>query len=155
MWIGSGATLAACSAINHTLKTFPVLSGATYVAFLTELTGLIRGNYELISISEFLRLVCFLIGTSSGLKDKLFFYLVDNMNVATWLKWRRPGPGWRNIPPRFLNRLECEYNSQIAPVYISTRNNQLRDEFPILSAPEAVALGISKGYTSADVEAVA
>ena len=77
------------------------------------------------------------------------------MTVITWLKWRRPGNRVVKYFVRALNRLGCEYDLQLAPVYISARNNRLQDEFPMLNITDAKWLGVSKGYTSADVDEIA
>ena len=77
------------------------------------------------------------------------------MNGVQWLKWLFPGKRAAKYFVRILNRLKNEYSFQIAPVYDSSRNNKLQDDLSRLSTPEAVKLGISKVYTSADVGEIA
>ena len=57
--VSADATLQSCSDVDHTLRLFSACNVETYVSFLADLTGLCRGHYELISISEFLSQVCF------------------------------------------------------------------------------------------------
>ena len=73
------------------------------------------------------------------------------MNVATWLKWRRPGNRVAKYFISALNRLGREYDSQLAPVYISTRRNSLQGEQSRLNIVEARGVGTSEGYTSVDL----
>ena len=125
VWIGSDATWTNCAALEHTNGTFTVLGTMPFIDYLTELTGLPRGDYELIAITEFLSLICFIIARVDSLLHCLVCYVGDNQNVVNWIKFRRPGNRVAKYFARVPNRLKNENRFAIDPMYISTYNDRL------------------------------
>ena len=128
VWLGSDATLDNCAAVDHTNRTFTVFEVSGYIDFLSDLTGLPRGDYELIAITEFLSLVAFLILQAASLSACIICYVGDNQNVVTWIRGRRPCNRVAKYLVRVLNRLENENNFTTHPVYTSTLRNKLQGE---------------------------
>ena len=95
---------------------------------MADITGLPESDFELIAVSEFLSLVCFLCDRGAAYLGKILAYVGDNTNVVTWVKYRRPGNRVAQFLVRCLNRLEIEFEFQIFPCYISSQNNKLCDE---------------------------
>ena len=108
MWVGSDATLGNCDAVNRTLKTFTVFRANDFADFSFNLAGLRRGGYELVSITEYMSLICFLVAQGSVLKGQLICYVGDNLNVVTWANRKRPGARVAEFFTRILSRLEDE-----------------------------------------------
>ena len=151
IWLGPDATLGNCDAVDHTHRMFTVFEVAGYVDFLSELTGLPREDYELISIAESLSVIAFLILRSHNLDACVICYVGDNQNVATWIRDRRPGNRVAKYFVRILNRLENERNFTAAPMYVSTLRNKLQDELSRLDKDKAIAHGVAPGLVYVDV----
>ena len=154
MWVGSDATLHNCAAVNHTLKTFTVFRASEFIDFLSDLTGLPRGDYELIAITEYMSLICFLTAQEPVLKGRFICYVGDNQNVITWIKHKRPGNRVAKYFTRILSRMENEWGFVLAPMYISSSNNVLQDELSRLDSREAILHGEGKGFEYVDVSRV-
>ena len=151
MWLGSDATLQGCAAVNHTLKTFTVFRSTDYIDFLSDLTGLPRGDYELIAITEYLSFICFVVAQAPVLKGFFVRYVGGNQNVANWIKYKRPGNRVAKYFTRILSRLESEWGFAISPMYISPANNVLQDELSRLDTTEAIAHGQDLGFDYVNV----
>ena len=94
--IGSDATLNRCAAVDHTHKPFTVFEVGGYQDYLSNLTGLPRGDYELIAITEFLSLVCFLIAQSDNLRVALSVTWGITRMLPNGLDLKGLVIGWRN-----------------------------------------------------------
>ena len=151
IWIGPDATLDNGSAVDHANGMFTVFEASIYTDFLSEITGLPRGDYELIAITEFLILIAFLIERAPGMSGCVVCYVGDNQNVATWAKWRIPGNRVPKYFARILNRLEHESNFTAIPVYISTLTNKLQGGLSLLAHKEAIKIGQDRGLKYVDV----
>ena len=101
---------------------------SVYSDFLSVLTGLSRGDYELIVISEFRSLIFPIVARSPDLKGCIVFYAGDNENVVTWATHRRPGNMVAKFFDRIPDRLENERGFTLVSMYISAPNNKLQGE---------------------------
>ena len=90
-WIGLDATLDSCSAVDHSARALTVFPTAEYCEVLSELAGLLRGDYEMIALMEILSLVRFLISRATHLSGLHICCVGDDQNVATWVRLRRMG----------------------------------------------------------------
>ena len=151
VWVGSDATLHTCATVDHTHKVFTVFDMYTYVDYLSELTGLPRGDYELIAIAEFFSLIAFLIVRAPTLRSCIVCYVGDSQNVVTWVRERRPGNRVAKYFIRIRNRLESENEFLVSPMYISTLRSKFPDDLSRLEMAEAMTLGTSRGMTFVDV----
>ena len=151
VWFGSGATMTRCAAVDHTNKIFTVFEVSPYSDFLSELTGLPRGDYEIIAIDEFLSSIAFLIIRAADLDACVICYAGDNQNLVTWIRERRPGNRVAKYFVRILNRLESENNFTVSPMYITTLRNKLQGELCRLDNDDAAKHGAALGLTFVDV----
>ena len=92
---------------------------SSHCDYLSGLTGLPRGDYEVIDIAEFTRLICYIVARVDDLKGFILRYLGDKRNVETWARYRRPGNRSAQYSARVLNRLGDEFGFASAPcIYI-------------------------------------
>ena len=149
--IGSDATLDNCSAVGRANGMFTVFEASAYTDFLSDFTGIHRGDYELIAITEFLSLIACLMERAPDISGCVVCYVGDNQNVATWAKGGMPGHRVAKCLLIILNRLGNENNFTVIPTYISTMNNKLQDELPRPKHKEAVKFGQDRGLKYVDV----
>ena len=128
VWVGSDATLTQCAAVYYTARVASVFSYTFALDFLSQITGLPPDDCFLISLSEFLGLLCFLVVRSDAYRDKLVAYAGDNQNVVHWIKYRRPKNKIAQFFCRILNRIEVDFSFLVFPFYISTSHNEVCDK---------------------------
>ena len=83
-WLGPDATLTQCAAFDSSGNVACVFSYSFALGYLSCLTGINQGDYFLISLSEFLGLLCFLIARAEMYRNRLMEYAGDNQNVIHW-----------------------------------------------------------------------
>ena len=120
VWLGSGATLTQCSAIDHNDNISCIFTYYFSLQYMSQLTGLPDTDFALIALSEFLWFLCFLIVHSGGYRGKLIAYAGDNQNVAKWIKHRRPKKPYFPVFCRILNRLEVDFQFTVFPCYVNS-----------------------------------
>ena len=107
-WMGPEATLLNFADTDRANRVFTAPAVSGYVDYLSELPGLPRGGYEIKSISEFMRLTCFIIARAADLKYCIVFYAGGNQNVVTWPRHRMAGSRVAKYFVRILNSLGNE-----------------------------------------------
>ena len=90
IWVGSDATLTQCAAVGYTRNVGTVFSFDFWLDFLSDATGLPIEDFVLIAIAEFLGFLCFLCQRAKHYAGRLVAYVVDNSNVISWIKFRKP-----------------------------------------------------------------
>lgn len=155
VWIGYDATLINCAAVDHTNQVLNGFQVSEYSDYFPDLAGLIRADYELVAISEFLSLMRFLVVREPDLHAIIVGYVGDSQNVATWAKCSRPGNGVAHHFARILSRLENAHGFTLLPMYISSSNNKLHGESPRLINPDAIIYGDERGIPYIDVGHIA
>ena len=145
VWLGSDATLSPCAAIDYTAGIASVFSFQFALHYLGHLTGLPETDFLLISISEFLSLLCFLSVRAPCYRGKLLAYAGDNQNVIQWIKYRRPKNRVAQYFCRILNRLETEHSFATFPCYIRSPRNEICDQLSRLDTDECPAYAAKLG----------
>ena len=149
-WLGSDATAQVCAAADHTDKAFTVSTKSEILRPLSSLTGLPSWGYELISITEFLSLICYVVGRPNYLRGLLARYVGDCQNSATWVGLRRPGDRVDKYLVRILNRSGNDIEYANAPMYIPTNHGKLPGDLSRLSRAGAIKCGEPRGYQYSD-----
>ena len=99
VWLGSDATPRQCGAVDYTNRAFACFSYTFRTSFMANLTGAPENDFVIISLDEYLIILCSLIVRSDLYARKVLAYAGDNQNVATWIKYRKPKTGLPNTSP--------------------------------------------------------
>ena len=145
VWLGSDATLSQCAAIDYTAGIESVFSFQFALNYLGHLAGLPETDFLLISISEFLRLLCSLSVRALNYRGRLLAYAGDNQSVVQWIKYRRPKNRVAQYFCRILNRLEIEHSFPLCPCYISSPRNEICDQLSRLAMDKCPAYAKQHG----------
>ena len=61
IWVGSDATPTTCAAVDHYRRLYTIFDYQKCIGYLTNLTGIPPGDFQLIALAEYMSLICFLI----------------------------------------------------------------------------------------------
>ena len=128
VWIVPYATLSQLDAVNYTANVGTVFSCDFCNGFLPHINGLRMEDCALIDISEFLSLICFLFARATAYAWGDFGLLGGNANVITRIMYQKPKNRVAQFLERLIIRLETESGFPIAPCFISSKINVLRDQ---------------------------
>ena len=144
VWVGSGATLEWCGAINFSHSTYTRFPASLIAQYFSTSDP---GEDELIiAVAELCSFILFLLVDKHGFEHKLIAYTGDNQNVIAWLTRRKENNVLARYFLRLLARAEHTFEFAVYPLYISTHNNIDCDQLTRLSDTEIAVLVELRGW---------
>ena len=102
-------------AADYANMVYSVFSFQFCAEFLADLLELPVADFVIISISEFLGILAFLIVRAECYRGRLIAYAGDNATVASWIMHRKPRNRLFQYLVRVLNRLGSQYGFSVPP----------------------------------------